>query len=126
MEEIPNTASQSRGPGRPTGAAGRGSGKPEPLAPKKRFMSAEGKARIAAAQKKRWAKTKQTTASHANKSLGLNRGVNSKPSKAPISFQTPKKIVATSKKAKPPAAKKVANAVKRPAEAAAAPTPITE
>ena len=46
-------------PGRPKGSGIRAAGvNPEESAPKKRTMSVEGKARIAAAQKKRWAAQK--------------------------------------------------------------------
>ena len=49
-------ADEVRHPGRPKGSANKGrSINPGEFAPKKRTMSTEGKARIAAAQKKRWA-----------------------------------------------------------------------
>ena len=51
-----------RRPGRPTGSGNKATSfNPEEFAPRKRAMSAEGKARIAAAQKKRWAAQKTTT-----------------------------------------------------------------
>ena len=52
-------ADEVRRPGRPKGSGNKAmSFNPEEFAPKKRTMSAEGKARIAAAQKKRWAAQK--------------------------------------------------------------------
>jgi hypothetical protein len=45
-----------RGPGRPKGSANGASS----TAPKRRVMSAAGRARIAAAQKTRWAKAKKS------------------------------------------------------------------
>ena len=128
MEEVPNTAPERGGPGRPKGAAGRvASVKPEPPTPKKRVMSAEGKARIAAAQKKRWAKAKRATASNAqnSKALAVTRGAGSKPSKTQTGSRSPK-TMATPKKAAQPAAKKKARAVSRPVKSAADQTPVTE
>ena len=55
----PATAEVTRRPGRPRGSVNQATSfNPEKFAPKKRTMSAEGKARIAAAQKKRWAAQK--------------------------------------------------------------------
>ena len=57
-----STADQVRRPGRPKGSGSKATSfNPEEFAPKKRTMSAEGKARIAAAQKKRWAVSKKAT-----------------------------------------------------------------
>ncbi len=57
--EHSSEAEEVRRPGRPKGTGNRApSVKPEELSPNKRTMSAEGKARIAAAQKKRWAAQK--------------------------------------------------------------------
>ena len=51
-----------RRPGRPKGSGSRATSfDPDEFAPKRRTMSAEGKARIAAAQKKRWAAQKATS-----------------------------------------------------------------
>ena len=56
--EQPSTP-EVRGPGRPKGSTNRATSfNPKEFAPKRRTMSAEGKARIAAAQKKRWAAQK--------------------------------------------------------------------
>lgn len=53
-------AKQPRRPGPSQGSSNRAiSFNPEELTPKKRTMSAEGKARIVAAQKKRWAAVKK-------------------------------------------------------------------
>ena len=49
-----------RGPGRPKSAATKPLPGNSDAAPKKRTMSAEGKLRIAAAQKKRWAKQRKS------------------------------------------------------------------
>ena len=57
--DEPSTPEPVRRPGRPSGSTDRATSfNPEEFAPKKRTMSAEGKARIAAAQKKRWAAQK--------------------------------------------------------------------
>ncbi|MFN2974933.1 hypothetical protein [Terriglobus aquaticus] len=48
LETLPNSEPTKRGPGRPKSST-------VTAAPKKRIMSAEARARIAAAQKKRWA-----------------------------------------------------------------------
>lgn len=51
-----------RRPGRPKGSGNKATSfNPEEFAPRKRTMSADGKARIAAAQKKRWAAQKAAT-----------------------------------------------------------------
>ena len=66
----------ARRPGRPKGSSSRATSfNPEDFAPAKRNMSAEGKARIAAAQKRRWAAqksapTKLTTRSALSKPSG--------------------------------------------------------
>ena len=58
----PATAEVTRRPGRPKGSGDKATGfNPKEFAPKKRTMSAEGKARIVAAQKKRWAAQKPTS-----------------------------------------------------------------
>lgn len=57
--EQSSDVQEDRRPGRPKGSGNRATSfNPEEFAPKKRTMSAEGKARIAAAQKKRWAAQK--------------------------------------------------------------------
>ena len=54
--DQPSAPEEVRRVGRPKGSGNRATSfNPEESAPKKRTMSAEGKARIAAAQKKRWA-----------------------------------------------------------------------
>ena len=61
--DEPSTPEPFRRPGRPSGSTnGATSFNPDEFAPKKRTMSAEGKARIAAAQKKRWAAQNGATA----------------------------------------------------------------
>ena len=53
--DQPRVAEEVRRPGRPKGSGTRATGfNPEEFVPKRRTMSAEGRARIAAAQKKRW------------------------------------------------------------------------
>jgi hypothetical protein len=52
---VLNGAAVKRGPGRPKGSTNGASS----AAPKRRVMSAAGRARIAAAQKARWAKLKK-------------------------------------------------------------------
>ncbi len=62
----PGGGEQGRRAGRPKASGNRANSLgPEEAAPKKRTMSAEGKARIAAAQKKRWA-TQKAVASDRN------------------------------------------------------------
>lgn len=56
---LPEAVAARRGPGRPKGSAKAASKAATAPAVKKRTMSAEGKARIVAAQKARWAKLKQ-------------------------------------------------------------------
>ena len=57
--DQPSAPEEVRRPGRPKGSGNRATSfNPEEFAPKKRTMSAEGRARIAAAQKKRWAAQK--------------------------------------------------------------------
>ena len=59
LVDQPTGADEGRRPGRPKGSGNQAtSTNAEEFAPKKRTMSAEGKARIAAAQKKRWAAQK--------------------------------------------------------------------
>ena len=57
---LPHAVAARRGPGRPKGSAKVASKEAKAPAFKRRTMSAEGKARIVAAQKARWAKLKQT------------------------------------------------------------------
>lgn len=74
--DQPSTVQQVRRPGRPKGSSNRPTSfNPEESAPKKRTMSAEGKARIAAAQKKRWAAKKDSAApaTTGKKSAATNR-----------------------------------------------------
>ena len=131
-----------RRPGRPKGSANKAiSFNPEEFAPKKRTISAEGKARIAAAQKKRWAAQKATPAKRpsktvspklagkvarktAKKSAGAGKGTGSTQGKT----QTvpAKRTTAVAKKgaAKKTVAKKATRpASKRPTKQVAAPTP---
>ena len=67
LTEQPAESPQSKGPGRPRKVAQAPSSHPETPIPAVRRMSPEGKARIAAAQKKRWAKQKAVTAALAKK-----------------------------------------------------------
>lgn len=63
-------AASVRRPGRPKGSSSKATSfNPEQFAPAKRTMSAEGKARIAAAQKKRWAAQKATPAKRSKKEV---------------------------------------------------------
>ena len=65
--DEPSASKEVRRPGRPKGSGNRATSfNPEEFAPKKRTMSAEGKARIAAAQKKRWAAQKSAPSKSAN------------------------------------------------------------
>ncbi len=92
-------------------------------------MSAEGKARIAAAQKKRWAKAKRATASNAQKveSLAPKTGAKSMVAKTPTKSRSATKTAATSKKAGRPASKKNSGrAVKRLPKAAGEQARATE
>ena len=71
--DQPSTPNEVRRPGRPKDSNNRASSfNPEELAPKKRTMSAEGKARIAAAQKKRWAAQKASAVGGAAKRKGVS------------------------------------------------------
>ena len=59
--DQPTGVDEVRRPGRPKGSGNKAvSFNPEEFAPKKRTMSAEGKARIAEAQKKRWAAQRES------------------------------------------------------------------
>ncbi len=86
VEDVSSSASERRGPGRPRGTAGGvASVVSRSPAPQKRGMSAEGKARISAAKKKRGAKAKRATASNPQKgeSLAPKTGARSRFSKTP-------------------------------------------
>lgn len=74
--EHSSDAQEVRRPGRPKAAGNRETRvKPQGSSPKKRTMSAEGKARIAAAQKKRWAaqKASATDRTFAKKAIFAKR-----------------------------------------------------
>ena len=76
--EQPSTP-EVRGPGRPKGSTDRATSfNPEEFAPKRRTMSAEGKVRIAAAQKKRWAAHKGTASRNATANKPSFKGNTSK------------------------------------------------
>ena len=62
---LPEATAVRRGPGRPKGSTKTAAKETKAPAAKKRTMSAEGKARIAAAQKARWAKLHKATKSAA-------------------------------------------------------------
>ena len=69
LEQTTETEAVRR-PGRPKGSANKAASfNPEEFAPKKRAMSAEGKARIAAAQKKRWAAQKAASTKRPSKTV---------------------------------------------------------
>jgi hypothetical protein len=107
--EQPNTPAEIRRPGRPRGSNDRATSfNPEASAPRKRTMSAEGKARIAAAQKKRWAAQKGPAA-------GQNRENQAALTKRPSKSTPPK----SSAKVSPATAKKSTGAgTRRPGTAA--------
>ena len=131
----------ARRPGRPKGSANKATSfNPEEFAPKKRTMSADGKARIAAAQKKRWAVQKAVSTKRpgktvspklagkfapktAKKSAGAGKRAGStqgKTQKVPAKRPT---AVAKKGVAKTVAKKMTRPASKRPAKQVAAPAP---
>ena len=145
--DEPSTPEPARRPGRPSGSGNRATSfNPEEFAPKKRTKSAEGKARIAAAQKKRWAAQKDSSIRHATAKHAALKGTTSKaaapklvgkaaPATAkksagkrtastPASVKTSGKRATNKTIAKKTAAKKtIRAAVKRPAKQAAGAAP---
>ena len=131
-----------RRPGRPKGSAKKSTSfNPEEFAPKKRAMSAEGKARIVAAQKKRWAAQKAASTKRPSKTVSPKSAGKVAPKSAKKSAGAGKRTGSTQAKtqtasakrttavAKKGAAKKTVvkkatrPASKRPAKQVAAPTP---
>ena len=128
-----------RRPGRSRGANRATSFNREDFAPKKRKMSAEGKARIAAAQKKRWAAQRADSTKRPSKTVSPKLAGTVAPKTAKKSAGTGKRTGSTRGKtvpvkrptavakkgaAKKTVAKKMTRpASKRPAKQVAAPTP---
>ncbi len=151
--DEPSVAEQVRRPGLPKGSGTRATSvNPEEFAPKKRSMSAEGKARIADAQKKRWAaqkglapgrpKRNEATATKrtskvvppksagkarpatAKKSSGVGKRTGSTQAKAQSASTKGTPVVAKKSPVKKGAAKGASKvATKRPAKQAAAAAP---
>ena len=120
---LSDTASRSAPSAEPAKRRGRPPGTAKPVEAKpagKRIMSDEGKARIAAAQKKRWAKSKRAakaaaSAIVANKTAAPAKDAPAKKAAVPASKTKPAKVAA--KKAAPPTKKAVAK--KSPAKKSA-------
>ena len=76
-------AEPARRPGRPKGSSNKATSfNPEEFAPTRRTLSAEGKARIAAGQKKRWAAQKAAPAKRPSKTVSPKSATNVAPSVA--------------------------------------------
>ena len=122
-----------RRPGRPKGPSNKATSfDPEEFAPKKRTMSAEGKARIAAAQKKRWAAQKAVLRKRSSKALpaaakkseGAGKRSGSTRGKTQTVSTKRATIVAKESAGKKTVAKRASRpATKRPAKRAAASAP---
>jgi hypothetical protein len=140
--EQTTEAEPVRRPGRPKGSANKATSfNPEEFAPKKRAMSAEGKARIAAAQKKRWAAQNAVSTKRPNKTVSpklagkvapktakksAGAGKRTGPTQGKTQTVPAKRSTAVAKKgaARKAIAKKMTRpASKRPAKQVAAPTP---
>ena len=90
--EQPSEVVEARRPGRPKGSSNKATSfNPEELAPTKRTMSAEGKARIVAAQKKRWAAQKAAPAKRPSKTVVARKNVAKKTAR-PVSRQPVKQV----------------------------------
>ncbi len=131
-----------RRPGRPAGSSNKATSfNPEEFAPKKRTMSAEGKARIVAAQKKRWAVQKATPAKRPSKTVppksasrsasaatkrnaGAGKGTGSTQAKTKSASAKRTAVVTKKNAGKKTVAQKTSRpATKRPAKQVAAPAP---
>ena len=138
--DQPRGHEEVRRPGRPKGSGNRATSfNPEEFAPKKRTMSAEGKARIAAAQKKRWAAQKAAPTKRPSKtvlskssgkiapiaaknSAGAGKRTGSTRAKTQTASAKQTTVIAKKVAAKKTVAKRTSRpATKRPAKPAAAP-----
>lgn len=94
-----SVAEEVRRPGRPKGSGTRAAGvNPEESAPKKRIMSVEGKARIAAAQKKRWAAQKSLAPARSARSTRGEAAATKRTRKTGAPKSAGKVVPATAKK----------------------------
>ena len=134
LEETTKTEPVRR-PGRPKGSTNKATSfDPEEFAPAKRTMSAEGKARIVAAQKKRWAAqkaapTKRPTKAVSSKSAGQRAPIAVKKSVRAGKNTGSARATAGTKKAaanKPVAKKANRPTVKRTVKKTAAPIPESQ
>ena len=86
-----------RGAGRPKASATKPSPGNSDPAPKKRTMSAEGKLRIAATQKKRWAKQRKSDSAMSKQSGSSKKPLQAKGSQRKLSTKTPQTLRSSSK-----------------------------
>ncbi len=107
LSERSSAVTEVRRPGRPKGSGNRSvAPDPQEAEPKKRMMSAEGKARIAAAQKKRWAAQKSAPSDRKSRN---QVALENKASKA-VPPRTARKPVTTTAKKSEVASKKPGSA----------------
>ena len=103
-----------RRPGRPKASGGKATSfNPEEFVPAKRTMSAEGKARIAAAQKKRWAAQKAAPTKRSRKTVLAKSSAKSAPAAAKKNASAGKGTGSTRAKTQPASAKRTGGIAKK-------------